>query len=80
MLISLINNLRGITILTNKNILDLRWFISNRYPDIPQKEAAKIFADSINRIINQNLSMVSENVRPQLKTIIFSLQKLFRKH
>jgi hypothetical protein len=67
----LIAVLKSKTILTNKNVLDLRWFISNKYPDMSPKEAAKIFADSINRIIDKHLPMVNENSRPQIKTLLF---------
>jgi 3D (Asp-Asp-Asp) domain-containing protein len=67
----LIDALKTKTILTNKNVLDLRWFISNKYPDMSPKEAAKIFADSINRIIDKHLPMLNENAKPQIKTLLF---------
>jgi len=71
MVVKLIDSLRSKAILTNKNVLDLRWFISNKYPDMDPKQAAKIFADSINKIIDKNLPMIKEVYRPKIKTLLF---------
>ncbi|MEN8905839.1 MAG: 3D domain-containing protein [Clostridiales bacterium] len=71
MVVKLIDSLRSKAILTNKNVLDLRWFISNKFPDMDPKQAAKIFADSINKIIDKNLPMIKENYRPKIKTLLF---------
>ena len=67
----LLDVLKSKTILTNKNVLDLRWFISNKYPDMSPKEAAKIFADSINRIIDKHLPALNDSAKPQIKTLLF---------
>jgi 3D (Asp-Asp-Asp) domain-containing protein len=71
MVVKLIDSLRSKAILTNKNVLDLRWFISNKYPDMDPKQAAKIFADSINKIIDKNLPMIKEVYRPKIKSLLF---------
>ena len=55
----------------DKNVLDLRWFISNKYPEMTPKDAAKIFADSINRIIDKHLPLLNEKAKPQIKTLLF---------
>jgi 3D (Asp-Asp-Asp) domain-containing protein len=67
----LINSLRSKIVLSNKNITDLKWYISSKYADLSSKDAAKIFADAVNSIIDKHIPGSNENIRSKIKTILF---------
>jgi len=64
---SVFEELKNREILTQKNVSDIKNYISVRYPNhSPQKKAA-IFADAVNKIINKNISSISITYRDGIR-------------
>ncbi|RXE58065.1 3D domain-containing protein [Acetivibrio mesophilus] len=58
-------------ILTQKNVLDIKNYISVHYPKHSQQKRAAIFADAVNKIINKNISSINITYRDEItKTLL----------
>ncbi len=69
---TLLERLAAEEILPAKTVLDLREFISKKYPSLSLVRKAAVFADAVNRILNDSMPGLSEDSLKKFKVILFS--------
>ncbi|WP_273479706.1 3D domain-containing protein [Acetivibrio straminisolvens] len=73
-----LEELKNREILTQKNVLDIKNYISAQYPNHSRQRRAAIFADAVNKIINKNISSFSITYRDEIKKTL--LRETVKKH
>lgn len=66
----IIQELKAKELLTQKNVSDLRRFISIKYPNNTEESNALVFADAVKRILHIKLSEVSKEYRNEIIQIL----------
>ncbi len=68
---TLIERLAAEEILPAKTVLDLREYISKKHPSLSLVRKAAVFADAVNRILNDSMPGLSEDSLNKFKVILF---------
>lgn len=68
---SLLAELESREILTDKTVRDLREYISRKNPTLSSAAKAGIFADAVNRMLDDKIPRLSDEQNSQLRSVIF---------
>ena len=71
-MIDILEKLKHKEIINDKNVLELRNYISNKYPHLSSYEASMMFANSIHKIIDNNIKHFDKKHRDEIKKSLIS--------
>ncbi|MGF7057582.1 hypothetical protein [Brassicibacter mesophilus] len=71
-MIDILEKLKHKEIINDKNVLELRNYISINYPHISSYEASLLFADSIHKILDDNIECFDKSHRDYVKKTLIS--------
>lgn len=63
-----LENLKENQILHHQNVIDIKLGISKKYPDYSPKHAAMLFASTVHKVLDKNISIFDADARHHIKT------------